>query len=176
MSGVRLGSWPQQGVENGLGARWRQRIEPQLRIVGLAPPAVLVLGSVVDQQQEAGCWQAVDEAVEQGLGLGIDPVQVFEDQQQRLHLALAQQHALERLQGTLAALWGLERAEGAVVGQDVQQPKEGGDRLLQGLVQRQHLPGDFGSHGARLVSVLDVDIALEQVHDREVGRRFAVGH
>ena len=172
----QAGVLPQQGVEDGLGARWRQRIEPQLRIVGLAAPAVLVLGAVVDQQQQAGRRQALDEAVEQGLGLGIDPVQILEDQQQRLHLALAQQHALERLEGALAALWGLERAEGAVVGQDVQQPEEGGDRLLQGLVQRQHLPGDLGPHGARLIGVLDVDVALEQVHDREVGGRLAVGH
>ena len=172
----QAGVLPQQGVEDGLGARRRQRIEPQLRIVGLAAPAVLVLGAVVDQQQQAGRWQALDEAVEQGLGLGIDPVQILEDQQQRLHLALAQQHALERLERALAALWGLERAEGAVVGQDVQQPEEGGDGLLQGLVQRQHLPGDLGADGARLIGVLDVDVALEQVHDREVRGGLAVGH
>jgi hypothetical protein len=126
----QAGVLPQQGVEEGLGARWWQRIEPQLRIVGFAAPAVLVLGAVVDQQQEASCRQAVDEAVEQGLGLGIDPVQILEDQQQWLHLALAQQHALECLQGALAALGGLERAEGAVVGQRVQQPEERRDGLL----------------------------------------------
>ena len=65
-AGVR----PQQGVEDRLGARRGQRIEPQLRIVGLTAPAVLVLRAVVDQQQQAGRGQAVDEAVEQGLGLG----------------------------------------------------------------------------------------------------------
>ena len=113
---------------------------------------MLVLGAVVDQEQAAGRGQALDQAVEQGLGLGIDPVQILEDQQQRLHLALAQQHALERLEGALAPLRGIERAEGAVLGQGVQQPEEGRDGLLQGLVQRQHLPGDLGPDGARLVA------------------------
>ena len=76
---------------------------------------MLVLGAVVDQQQEAGSGQALDQAVEQGLGLGVDPVQILAHQEHRLHLALAQQHAFQRLEGALTALWGLERAEGAVV-------------------------------------------------------------
>jgi hypothetical protein len=59
----------QQGIEDRLGARRGQWIKPQLRIGGLTAPAVLVLRTVVDQQQQAGRGQAVDEAVEQGLGL-----------------------------------------------------------------------------------------------------------
>ena len=166
----------QQGLEEGVGARRGERVEPHLGIVRLTAPAVLVLRAVVDQQQEAGRWQALDQVVQQGLGLGIDPVQVLTDQEQGLHLALAQQHAFERLEGTLAALRGLERAKGTVVGQGVQQPEEGRNGLLERLVQRQHLPGDPGPHGTRLIRVLDVDVALEQVNDRKVGRRLAVGH
>ena len=99
---------PQQRLKNGVGARRRQRIEPQLRVVGLAAPAVLILGPVVDQQQEPSRGQALHQGIEQGLGLRVDPVQVFEDQQQRLHLALAQQHALDGLEGALAALRRVE--------------------------------------------------------------------
>ena len=65
---------------------------------------MLVLRPVVDQEQEPGRGQALHQGVEQGLRLGIDPVQVLEDQQQRLHLAFAQQHALEGVEGVLAAL------------------------------------------------------------------------
>jgi hypothetical protein len=64
---------------------------------------VLVLGAVVDEQEHAGGGQAVDQAVEDRLRLGVDPVQVLEDQEQRLHLALAQQLALDGLESALTA-------------------------------------------------------------------------
>jgi hypothetical protein len=51
---------------------------------------VLVLRTVVDQQQQAGGGQALHHAVEKRLGLGVDPVQVLEDQQQRFPLTLPQ--------------------------------------------------------------------------------------
>ena len=79
----QAGIVPEQGLEELVGARRRQRVEPQLGVVGLAAPAVLVLGAIVDQQEDAGRRQALDQAVQQGLGLGIDPVQVLKDQQQR---------------------------------------------------------------------------------------------
>ena len=50
---------------------------------------MLVLGTVVDQEEQAGRRQPLNQAVQEGLRLGIDPVQVFEDQQQRLHLTFA---------------------------------------------------------------------------------------
>ena len=101
----------QQRLQELVGTRRGQRVEPQLRVVGLAAPAVLILGPVVDQQQEPGRGQALHQAVEQGLRLGINPVQVFKHQQQRLHLAFAQQQALEGVERALAALRGVERAE-----------------------------------------------------------------
>ena len=53
---------------------------------------MLILWPVVDEQQQAGHRQALDESVEQCSGLRVDPVQVFEDQEQGLHLAFAQEH------------------------------------------------------------------------------------
>jgi hypothetical protein len=101
-------------------------------------------------------------------------VQILKDQQQRLHLALAQQHALEGVKQTLAPLWWVEGAKRAVVWQGVQQPEESRDGLLQGLVQRQHLPGDLGPNGARLICILDMDVMLQQVDDWEVWGRLTV--
>ena len=112
---LQAGIVPQQGLQQCLGARRGQRVEPELGVVGLAAPAVLVLGAVVDQQEQTGGGQALDQAVEERLGLGVDPVQVLEDQEQRLHLALAQQQALERLQGALAALRRIEGLPCAVL-------------------------------------------------------------
>jgi hypothetical protein len=50
---VQAGVVAQQRLEKLLGAGGRQRVQAQLRVVGLAAPGVLVLGAVVDQQQEA---------------------------------------------------------------------------------------------------------------------------
>ena len=115
LEGCQAGIIAQQGLQEFVGTGWRQRVEPQLRVEGLAAPAVLILGPVVDQQQESGRRQALDQAIEQGLRLGIDPVQILEDQEQRLHLAFAQQHALERLERALAALRRVEGAKRTVV-------------------------------------------------------------
>ena len=63
----------------------------------------------------------LDQAVEDRLGLGVDPVQVLEDQEQRLHLALAQQQALDGLEGALAALRGIEVLPVPVLDRHVQE-------------------------------------------------------
>ena len=85
----QAGIVPQEGLQQFLGARGGQGVEPELGVVSLVPPAVLVLRAVVDEQEQAGGGQALDQAVEDRLGLGVDPVQVLEDQEQRLYLALA---------------------------------------------------------------------------------------
>jgi hypothetical protein len=40
---------------------------------------------------------AFDEAIEKCLRLGVDPVEVLKDQQERLNLRLAQEKALDRV-------------------------------------------------------------------------------
>src|SRR4029453_13092542 len=106
-----------------------RRVEPQLGVRGFIAPAVLVFGAVVDQQQEAGRGQAIDETVEQGLRLGIDPGQALKAKQQGLHLALAQEYPSEGIEQTLAPLRGIEGTKWAIVRQGVQQPEEGRDGL-----------------------------------------------
>ena len=113
---------------------------------------MLVLRAVVDQQQHPGRRQALDQAVEQGLRLGIDPVQILKDQQQRLHLTFAQQHALEGVERALASLRRIERAKRAVLRQGVQERKQRRDGVLEGFVQRQDLPCDLGPDGAGLIA------------------------
>ena len=84
------------------------------RVVRLAAPAVLVLGPVVDEEQQPGGRQALHQAVEQRLGLGVDPVEILEDQQQRLDLALAEQQALDARRASAAgAAAGRARPTGA---------------------------------------------------------------
>jgi hypothetical protein len=68
---------PQQRLEQFLCAFGRQRVDAQLKVVGPAPPRVLVLRAVVDEEQDAGRRQALNQAVEQRLGLAIDPVEIL---------------------------------------------------------------------------------------------------
>ena len=114
----------EERLEQLVGALGRQRIDPELAVVGLAAPGVPVLRPVVDEEQEARRGQALDEAVEQGLGLAVDPVEILEDHHQRLDLALAQQQALDRVERLLAPLDRIERLPGRLVDRDVEQRQE----------------------------------------------------
>jgi hypothetical protein len=60
----QAGVTPQQRREECLSAGGWQRVEPQVRVIGLAAPAVLVLRPIVDQEQQARRRQVLDEAVE----------------------------------------------------------------------------------------------------------------
>src|SRR5262249_6833295 len=143
----QAGVVPDKGLQEFIGTGGRQRIKRQLRVEGFTAPGVLILGSVVDQEQEPGRRQDLDQAIEQGLGFGIDPVQILEYQQQRLHLAFAQQQTLERRQRALAPLRWIKLQEGAVLWQGVQQRQQRRHRVLKRCVERQHLSPDLGPKG-----------------------------
>ena len=65
---------------------------------------MLILGAVVDQQEQSGARNALDQAVEKRLSLSIDPVQVLKHRDDRLRLALAQEQPLEAVERTVATL------------------------------------------------------------------------
>ena len=59
-------------------------------VIGFAAPLVRVLGPIQEKEENSGLWQPADH-VSQELFRGlVDPMEVFEDDQQRLHLALAE--------------------------------------------------------------------------------------
>ncbi len=58
---------------------------------------MLVLGPVVDEEQDARRRQALNEAVEQRLGLGVDPVEILEEHEERLDLAFSEEQSFDRL-------------------------------------------------------------------------------
>ena len=104
--GARLGVLPQQRLEQASALAGGSGSSRSWRVRRLTAPAVLVLGAVVDQEQQPGRREALDQAIQHGLRLGVNPVQVFEDQQQRLHLAFAQQHALAGPRGCAGGVAG----------------------------------------------------------------------
>ena len=166
----------QQGLQQRLSARLGEGVEPELGVEGFTAPAVLILGAVVDQEEDPSGRQALHQAVEHGLGLAVDPVQVFKDQQQGLHLAFAQQDALQRLQGAAPPLQGVQGQERTVGRQGFEQGQHGRHGVLEGVIQRQNLPGDLGPDRPQVIAVLDMTVGFEQVADRQVGRGLAVGH
>src|SRR5262249_39392636 len=152
---------PEERLQELVGTHRGQRIESHLRVVGLRTPLVLILRTIVDQKQQVSRGQALDQTVEEGLRLGINPVQVFADQQQWLPLTFAQQHALEGIERALAALRGVELQERALRRESVQKRQQRWERVLERLVQRQHLPGDLGPYRAYIVIILHVAVSLE---------------
>ena len=173
---LQAGIVAQERVQQLGRALVRQRIEAELRVVGPASPRVLILGAIVDEQQEARRRKAVDEAVEEGLRLGVDPVEVLEHRQQRPDLALPQQQALQGVERALPSLGGIEGWKRAVRGERVQQRQQGRDGVPQALVERQHVPGDLGADRARVVAVRDLEVRLEEIDDRQVRGRLPVRH
>ena len=127
---------------------------------------MLVLGPVVDEEQDAGSGQAVHEAVEQCLGLGVDPVEILEEEKQRLDLALPEEQPFDRVQGPLPALGRVEGLPRGVVDGDIQQRQERRQERLERPVQRQELARQAFADLSRLVAFLDVAIALQQLDDR----------
>src|SRR5262245_32839207 len=172
--GYEAGVIAKEALQECLDAHGRQRVQTQQRVVGLVTPGMLVLWSIVHQQQQRRREQAVHKAVQQGLGLGVNPVQIFKDQEQRLHLTFAQQYALECGERALPPQLRIKPQKWAIGGQRIQESQQRRNSLLQGFVQGQEVSSDLGPDGARVIAILDVDIALQQVHNREVGGGLAV--
>ena len=70
---------------------------------------MLILRPVVHQQQQARCPQAVDQSIEQRLGLAVDPVEILDDPEQRLLSGFPQQQPLHTIERALAPLGGGKR-------------------------------------------------------------------
>ena len=81
-----------------------------------------VLGAVVDEEKQPRGRHALDEAVQERLGLAVDPVEVLEEDEQGLDLALANQQALDRIERLLSALGRIESIPRGIARRDRQEP------------------------------------------------------
>src|SRR5262249_12796567 len=116
------------------------------------------LGAVVDQQEHTGSREALDQAVQEGLGLGIDPVEVLEHQQQGLSLAFPQQHALNGFQGALTALGRIESLPQRIVNWDVQERQKGWQIRSESRIQSEELTGNLLADPPPFVVVFDLKV------------------
>ena len=95
----------QQRVKKLFRLRFAKGRQPQLGVVRLAAPLVAILRTIVHQQQD---WpgDTLTQHIQKPLGLTVDPVQVFKDQDQRLLKALPQEQLLSASNVRRRRIWG----------------------------------------------------------------------
>ena len=125
----------EEALQQLAGGPRRQRVEPDLLVVGFASPSVPVLRPIVHQQEQPGRGKALDEQIQPGLSLGIDPVQVLDHEQHRLHVALAQHEPLQGLQRPAPSLRGIELGPRGILDRHVEEREEHGEDRLERAVQ-----------------------------------------
>ncbi len=82
---------------------------------------MLILGTVVGEDQKTGAGQALHKALQQGLRLGICPVKILEHDQERLRLALSEQEVPDAVDRPLPTFPGLQPHPLLVIGLNVEQ-------------------------------------------------------
>ena len=163
LEGGEVGRVTQEGVEQLLGARRGEGVQAHLRVVGPAGPAVVILRPVVDEEEDPRAPQAVHESVEEGLRLGVDPVEILEHQQERPHPALPDEDPPHAVQRGLPALLGIEHRPRRIVHRHVEQPQHRRHHVAKRGVER----GQAGGH-------LRLDVGADR-RGRRSGRTCAAG-
>ena len=118
----------------------------------------------------------LDETVKQGLRLGVDPVEILEDEEDGLVVTLPQEQALDGVERALPALGGIEPLPLGVLDGHLEEGQQGGQGRLEGPIQREELSGHLLSNLAVGLAIVDLEVGLEQVDDRQPAGRLAVGH
>ena len=136
---------------------------------------MLVLGPVVDEEQEPRDRQALDEGVEERLALGVDPVEVLEDDEERLRSGLAQEQLPDGIERALAALERVQGGPHGIVDGHLQEREQHGQDRLERAVEGQELPRDLLAHLPMIVALPDPEVALEEVDHRQPGTGPPVG-
>ena len=135
---------------------------------------MLVLGAVGDEKQEASGGKRVHEAVEPRLGLRVDPVQVLENEQQRLDLTLAEDQAPGGVERVLPALAGSSPSHrGFSTGAPRRAVSAGA--AGQDLAERGEPRADPRAYVLVGLGLPELEVAPQQHADGEVARRPAVG-
>ncbi|MNT75497.1 hypothetical protein D3C72_2143960 [compost metagenome] len=93
-----------------------------------------VLGTIIDQQENAGAWHLSDQHIEEGLGLAIQPLQVLEHQHQRMVVAIAHQQICDGIKDASASDARVHRRQCRARFDDAQQVEQVRQAFLQRAV------------------------------------------
>src|SRR4029453_7626654 len=151
----------------------RKGAHPELGAVALRSPVAFVFWPVVHQEHHASRREPFDEAVEDRLAFSIGPVEILEHENQRLHLALAQQHTPDRVERLLPSLRRIDLTPARVLDRHVEERQESRNGRRQRLIEREDLSRDLLSDASRIVALLDLEVGSQQLYDRKVRGRLA---
>ena len=163
---ARIGA--QQGQKELRQALAGQRVKRQLVVVRSAPPWVLMVGAVGDDQHQASILGGYDELVQQTESQRVAPVEVIDDRDDRPHVALAQQQAGNRLIGVLPMTGWVDGSERMITVQRIEEIQQRWKRILHRRVERCNSVGDLLADRSRAVVGADLEISPEQVDDRQI--------
>src|SRR4029453_19658930 len=104
-----------------------------------------VLRGIADEQEYCGARKAVHETVKQRLGFRVGPVQIFENEQYRLDLALSKEQPLHPVERSLTSLLRVELLPQRIIRRNIEEGKKRRERGLEGPIQRHHHPGPFSA-------------------------------
>jgi hypothetical protein len=168
-------SAPRRVSSSARGGLGHEGIDPDLGVARPGAPRVLVLGPVRDQDQEPGPREPVHQAVEEGLRLLFDALQVLDDQHHRLPARLGEQQVADRVLDATAALRRIELPPRGIVRLEVGQRVKGRDGGLERGVERHDLGRDLLADHPRVVPRLNLEVAPERLDHRQPRRGSPVG-
>src|SRR5262245_15689195 len=173
---AQTGLVSQKHPQELVGCLGCQRIYPDLSVIAAAAPAVLVLRAIVDDEKDPRRGEALDQRVQDRLRLGVDPVQVLEDQQQGLDPALAHDQPPNRVQSAMPPFGRIQPEKRACVRKCPQQREHRRSRLFEESVEAKHPGRDFVVYRAPVIAILDREELLEQISYGTIGCRSPVRH
>src|SRR5215470_2367675 len=132
-------------------------------ILSPAAPLMSILRAVVHQQQNASVGNRIYQQIEQVLSLGVDPVEVLEDDHQWLIEALSQEYAFNGLAGAAPPDLGLHLRQRVLTLTQSEKCQQVRQRVFQAAVKHQHLAAHFLAPPASVIDWLDSEIFVQQV-------------
>ena len=175
LEGLEAGVAPEQGLQQRGRTLRRERVQPELAVVGLPAPAVPVLRAVVDEEQEPGRRQALDQAVEHAPASRRRSSGGPRTRPGAAGPGSPAGGAASARRGSAAAAAGgssaSHRRSSTGTSRSARNAGSAGSRARSSV---EELARDLLPDGAGLVPVVDLEVALEEVDHRQVGRGLAV--
>ena len=120
-----------------------------------------ILRPIGHEEHQPGGWKALDETLEDGLRLAVDPLEVLDHDEQGLNPTLADQKAGDALQRASATLRWIQPVPRRIVDGNVEQREERGERRPERVIERLQRVHHPLAPQFDVCPLLDPEISLE---------------